>query len=142
MTITYTYQIALADYQALRHAVGWPKIEEKMAEIGLKNSQYIIFAIYNGKTIGMARVIGDGGYYMTVVDVIVLPEYQGKGIGKTMMQKVMEYSQSCVSGKQIANVALFSAKGREPFYEQHGFVARPDENFGAGMMMYVRGVIE
>ena len=139
MTITYTNQISLVDYQALRQAVGWPKIEEKMAEIGLQNSQYIISAIHDGKTIGMARVVGDGGYYMTVVDVIVLPEYQGKGIGKTMMQKVIEYAQSCVSGEQIANVALFSAKGREPFYEQRGFVARPDDNFGAGMMMYVRG---
>jgi len=139
MTITYTNQITLIDYQALRHAVGWPKIEEKITEVGLQNSQYIISAVHDDKTIGMARVIGDGGYYMTVVDVIVLPEYQGKGIGKAMMQKVMEYAKSCVSGEQVANISLFCAKGREAFYEQFGFWARPNDTFGPGMMMNVKG---
>jgi hypothetical protein len=34
-----------------------------------------------------------------------------------------------------AYVALFSAKGLEPFYARYGFIARPIDKFGAGMFL-------
>jgi ribosomal protein S18 acetylase RimI-like enzyme len=39
----------------------------------------------------MARIIGDEGLYYYIQDVIVVPECQGRGIGKKLMARVMEY---------------------------------------------------
>jgi ribosomal protein S18 acetylase RimI-like enzyme len=62
------------------------------AERGLPDSIYSVL-VKDGKTpIGMGRVIGDSGCHCQVVDICVLPEYQGRGIGKMIMEKIMELS--------------------------------------------------
>jgi len=72
------------------------------------------------------------------VDVLVLPEYQRKGIGKTMMSKIMEYVRSKLSEGYFIQVDLMVAKGKEKFYEKFGFVKRPDDNFGCGMTQRIK----
>ncbi|WP_394325988.1 GNAT family N-acetyltransferase, partial [Methanosarcina horonobensis] len=41
--------------------------------------------------IDFGRVIGDRGIYLYIQDIIVLPEFQGHGIGKHIMCAVMNY---------------------------------------------------
>jgi hypothetical protein len=36
---------------------------------------------------------------------------------------------------------LMCAKGREQFYEKHGFIARPTSALGPGMIQYLNGVV-
>jgi predicted N-acetyltransferase YhbS len=87
----------------------------------------------------MARVIGDGGLVYYIQDVIVLPEYQGQGLGAKMMDKVMAYIRGQV--KHSAIIGLMSAKGKEPFYERYGFIPRPNENLGSGMTLLWEGLV-
>ena len=35
-------------------------------------------------------------------------------------------------------LCLMCAKGREVFYEKHGFTARPTRQLGPGMIQYIR----
>ena len=137
MDIKYKNQISVADFNYLRKTVGWHEIEENQALTGIQNSAFIISAVHDNKTVGLTRVVGDGGYVMIIVDVIVLPEYQGKGIGKTMMQKAIEYIKNSLQEGQFVFVNLMSAKGRESFYSQFGFEMRPNEKFGAGMTQWI-----
>ena len=51
-----------------------------------KNSIIIKKATFKDKTIGMARAIEDGIYYL-IVDVLVDPEYQKNGIGKNLLKR-------------------------------------------------------
>lgn len=87
-------------------------------------------AIDGDKTIGMARVISDGGYVVYIADVIVLPEYQGKGVGQLIMEDVMKYIYEVISDGAPVMVNLMSAFSRESFYEQFGFVKRPTKEVG------------
>lgn len=137
MNIKYIDKISVADYNYLRKVSGWNEIEEKQALTGIQNSAFLISAVHNDKTVGMARVISDGGYVVIIVDVIVLPEYQGKGIGKTMMEKIMEYINNSLHENQCVMVNLMAAKGRESFYSQFGFDTRPNEKLGAGMSQWI-----
>ena len=100
---------------------------------GLENSAFIVSAKAGMTTVGMARVVSDGGYVFFIVDVLVLPEYQRKGIGETMMKKVMEYIQSNLREGYCIQIDLLAANGKEKFYEKFGFISRPDDNFGCGM---------
>lgn len=70
--------------------------------------------------------------YYYIQDVIVLPEYQKKGIGMLLMDAVMaEINRQIPAGGYIA---LFSARGLEPFYARYGFVERSHDMLGPGMV--------
>jgi len=74
----------IEEYQSLREIVGWGNTDAKATEIGLGNSLFSVCVIYKNEIIGCGRVVGDGGIYFYIQDIIVLPEFQRKGIGKRM----------------------------------------------------------
>ena len=135
--VNYVNQISVEDYNYLRRSVGWPELEKKQALTGINNSAFLVSAIVNDQIVGVSRVVSDGGYIAIIVDVIVLPEYQGNGIGKRMMQMVMEFITSNLEEGQFVFVNLMAAKDRETFYSQYGFEVRPNERVGAGMTQYI-----
>ena len=79
----------------------------------------------------MARVIGDGGLVYYIQDVILLPEHQRQGIGTRLMDAVIAYLNHHISPNSV--VGLMVAKGKEPFYEKHGCITRPNDRLGCGM---------
>jgi len=125
------------EYNHLRKTVGWEVCGRAVIEKSLPNSLYCVCASSGNEAVGMARVIGDGGLVYYIQDVIVLPEYQGQGIGAKMMDKIMSYIRSQV--KHGAIIGLMSAKGKEPFYERYGFISRPSERLGSGMTIFWTG---
>ncbi|MCL1976686.1 MAG: GNAT family N-acetyltransferase [Candidatus Bathyarchaeota archaeon] len=135
--IEFTDRISISDYIELRKAVDFKALSPRQAETALKNYAFLIIAKRNEKTIGMTRLIFDGAYIAVLVDVIVLPEYQGHGICKTMIEKALAHLKTnMVDGEQVL-VILMSAKGKEGFYEKNGFIKRPDETYGAGMSQWL-----
>jgi len=137
MEVTYVNSITAGDFNKLRASVGWPEITAEKAKTGIDNSAFIVAAECEGKTVGLARVVSDGGYVALIADVIVLPEYQGKGIGKTMMNMVMQYIYNSIGSGERVLVSLMAAKGKESFYKKFGFIERPNENYGAGMTLWI-----
>lgn len=135
--ITYGDQISVEDYNALRASVGWNMIKPERAARGLANSRRIV-AYEDGKVIGLARIISDGGYVTVIYDVIVHPEYQKQGIGTRLMQKVMDSVIEELEEGENQMISLFAAKGKEPFYLKFGFEERPNEKMGAGMVHWVK----
>lgn len=138
MNITYVNTVSADDCNKLRDSAGWPQMHRDQIETGLKNSAFIVAAKDGENTVGMARLVSDGGYVVFIVDVLVLPEYQRKGIGKTMMEKIMEYIRGKLKDGYCIQVDLMAAKGKEGFYEKFGFIKRPDDNFGCGMTQRIK----
>ena len=139
MDIIFGNKISVEDFNFLRKSVGWGELELKIATKSIENALFIVTAIFENKIIGLTRVSGDGGYTVFITDVIVLPDYQNKGIGKQLMNKAMNYiKESFLEKGQGISVNLMSAKGRESFYEKFGFNVRPNENRGAGMDQWIQ----
>lgn len=78
--------------------------------------------IYDGeKIIAMARMIGDCGLCYYIKDVVVRPEYQGRGIGRMLMEALLRFiRENGVSGTDVA-VELCAMPEKMPFYEKFGF---------------------
>ena len=130
-------EIKLDEYLEIRQAVNWKKLTEKQAAKALENSLFTVGAYDNGKLIGMGRIVGDGAVICYVQDLIVLPEYQNRGIGSLILNKLTGFvTELGESGTEIM-FCLMCAKGREHFYEKHGFIARPTESLGPGMIQYM-----
>jgi len=129
-------QISVEDYMNLREIVGWGNPENIEAiERGLKNTLYSICIEVEEQIIGYGRVVGDGGFTFYIQDIIVLPSYQRLGLGNKIMAELMEYITSTYPPG--SSVGLMSAKGKEDFYKKFGFVERPNEGYGAGMIQYL-----
>lgn len=137
MNIVYKNQISVEDYNLLREAVEWGKICTEQAKRGLESSSYIISCYDNNNIVGSARIIWDGGYIAFLADVMVLPEYQKRGIGRYMVEQSIDYLKKQIKEEWRIMLVLVAAKGKEEFYEKFGFLQRPNENKGAGMDMWL-----
>lgn len=79
-----------------------------------KNSHTVVFVFDEDKLIGFGRAISDGEYQAAIYDVAVMPNYQGKGIGKTIVRAIVGNIPNC-------NCILYASPGKEAFYEKEGF---------------------
>lgn len=130
-------EIKLQEYLEIRHAVKWKILSEAQASKALENSLYTVGAYDNDRLVGMGRIVGDGAVICYVQDLIVLPEYQNKGVGSLILNKLTEYVKDIGENGTEMMFCLMCAKGREHFYEKHGFIARPTDSLGPGMIQYL-----
>lgn len=123
-------------YNEFRDMVGWGALLPEQVEAVLSNS--ICFSLEcEGETIAITRVLWDGGYTAYIADVIVHEKHRGHGFGKKMVQHALEEIKSRMKSGWKIKVILLAAKGRENFYEQFGFVKRPNEREGCGMNLVI-----
>ncbi len=86
----------------------------------------VCFGLYDGdKQIGYTRAITDTVRFANVLDVFVLEEYRGRGLGSFMMECVMEYLKPF----GLRKITL-ATRDAQDFYRQFGFTetARPANN--------------
>ncbi|MCR4690569.1 MAG: GNAT family N-acetyltransferase [Lachnospiraceae bacterium] len=132
--IRYEKDITPEEYLELRRQVGWMEFPLEEAKNCIENA-YMITCVRNeeGRCIGVVRLLWDGGYVAFLSDVIVDPAYQRQGIGRTLVEAVMNRIKEDSKPGYKVKLNLNSAKGKEPFYEKLGFKIRPNEEAGAGM---------
>ena len=134
--IAFDNKITYDEYAGLRKLVGWSPVSERQFEIGMPRSLFLTVLRDDGRCIGLARALGDGGYYILLSDVIVHPDYQKQGWGRKMLEQFMKYVDSINEENEKTMLILTAAKGKEGFYEKFGFVKRPDEKLGCGMSQW------
>ncbi|CAN4081475.1 unnamed protein product [Withania somnifera] len=129
------------DLQALCDKVGWPRRPLSKLATALKNS-YIVATLHsrkfssgeegNGvkKLIGMARATSDHAFNATIWDVLVDPSYQGQGLGKVLIEKLIR----TLLQRDIGNISLFADSKVVEFYRNLGF--EPDPEGIKGMFWY------
>lgn len=127
----------LEEYFEMRRAVNFMPLSERIASNALNNAFHITTVRDNGRAIGMIRVLSDGSYANFITDVMVIPEYQHRGIGKEMMKRTVEYMRGTLQPGETIVLYLMSAIGKEEFYKQFGFRTRPNEVWGAGMSQWI-----
>lgn len=118
-------------YTTLRSLVAWENYEANFVKRGLEQSYYSLVAFEEETPVAMARLVGDG-IYLVISDVVVIPEYQKKGIGSELIRRLTEYVAGQVPPGGRTSLQLLAAVGKEPFYEKMGFRKLPHENCGAG----------
>ena len=76
-------------------------------------SKTLNITAYDGQQLaGCLRILTDGCYFGTVTELLVLPEYQRRGIGSGLLQLAKENTPTML---------YFGAQpGLEPFYEKNG----------------------
>lgn len=128
----------LETYLSLRASVGWKLLKDSQAKKALENSLLTLTAYIDDKPVGMGRIVGDGAVICYVQDLVVKPEYQKYGVGSVIMERLIEFVTDIKEKDTEIMMCLMCAKGREHFYEKFGFIGRPTEDLGRGMIQYIR----
>ena len=114
-------QLKADDFLRLKVATGFRDRPFEQVEKALKNNLFDVTAVYNGEVIGMGRLVGDGVMYWYLQEIIVLPQFQGKGIGTEIVNRLLEYIEENTTPGTFASVGLTAAAGKDTFYERFGF---------------------
>jgi len=116
--ITFSDDLAGVDWdelEALYRAA--PLCNKKAAELKLVfgNSMFKVFARHGGRLAGVGRVLADGLDCAYLCDIAVLPQYQGTGLGKAIVERLVRLSAN------HKKIILYAVPGKEGFYERFGF---------------------
>ena len=114
------------EYYYLLNILGWKVPSERLLKISLKNGINVKYVL-DGKTIGMARYVSDGGYAGLIMDVIVHPDYQGKGYGTQLITYLINYLKSTIQNDEELMIQLLAAPGKQNFYSKFGFKVKKEE---------------
>ncbi|XP_015897769.3 histone acetyltransferase TAP1 isoform X2 [Ziziphus jujuba] len=129
------------DLQSLCDKVGWPRRPLTKLAAALQNS-YMVATLHSvrkapglegneqKKLIGMARATSDHAFNATIWDVLVDPSYQGQGLGKALVEKLIR----ALLQRDIGNITLFADSQVIEFYRNLGF--EPDPEGIKGMFWY------
>ena len=115
----------VSEYKHLRSLVGWWETDQDATHVALQNSIFSVVVTHDNLVIGIARIIGDGGLYFYIQDLIVHPDFQSQKIGRALMKELMAFIKE--NAKPGAFIGLMAAKGLEKYYSQFGFETR-DQN--------------
>jgi ribosomal protein S18 acetylase RimI-like enzyme len=104
-----------------RSAGWWRDGKDDPAEIPgiIRGSLVFIVAVNrkSGKAVGMGRAISDGISDAYIQDMVVLPEYRGRGIGRAILRKILAACRE----HGISWIALIAEGGTGDFYRDLGF---------------------
>ncbi len=110
---------SVEDYMHLRAAGGLSAFSREAAGAGLEGTRFAILIMKGDAVVGMGRLIGDGGCFFQIVDIVVEPEHQGHGLGKALMAALMEHVTTALPSS--AYVSLIADVPANRLYEQFGF---------------------
>lgn len=119
MNIEFNNNIKTVDWlrvSELFSIVGWGSREPKDLKEAFEKSNFTYFAYENETLIGFGRTVDDGKYYALIVDLVIHPDFQGKGIGSTILLHLKNALEN------YAFTTLTSAVGKEGFYEKQGWM--------------------
>lgn len=115
---SWVYDQASIDWQELSRLYRIAPLGKKAAEdlnIVFSNSKFKCFVYENQKLIGVGRALADGLDCSYICDVAIHPEYQGMGLGRKIINQLVELS---FGHKKII---LYANPGKEGFYKKLGF---------------------
>jgi len=107
--------------------IDWQKVSTLFKDINWKTrlpeeisgafrlSSITLFVYDKEEIIGFGRAISDGRYYAILADIVVDPNYQGKGIGRRLVNEL----NAELTGYHF--VTLSAAPGADKFYQQLGW---------------------
>ena len=120
-------------YQHLRIATGLSPKSTAAAAAGLAGTWFAVVAYRDDQPVGMGRVIGDGGTAFQIVDLCVLPEHQGRGLGKRIMTALMEHLRQ--RAPRTAYISLIADGDARHLYARYGFAETAPASVGMALRL-------
>ncbi|PSB22077.1 N-acetyltransferase [Phormidesmis priestleyi ULC007] len=116
----------LYELEELCDAVGWSRRPLRKVKKAIQHS-FLVVTMWEQRgaqrrLIGFSRATSDHAFNATIWDVVIHPDFQGKGMGKALMK----YMIKKLRGEDISNITLFADPQVVNFYRNLGFMSDPE----------------
>ncbi|MGM0845204.1 MAG: GNAT family N-acetyltransferase [Bacillota bacterium] len=108
-------EIKPSDAAGLYKDAGWWEERNKHDIERMLRGQLSVGAWKGERLIGFARAVSDGVFRAYLEDVVIHSEWQGSGIGKKLVSRLLDDLQ------HIDTISLFCEEKFIPFYEKSDF---------------------
>ena len=129
-------KITVNEFLDIIESVGFKTYSKEQVEKALGNTMYMVKAIVDDKVVGIGRVVGDFSIVCCLSDICVRPEYQGRGIGLKIVNKLKQMIEDGVKVGEKMQIELTPTAGNEEFYKKAGFKYKPDVI--TGMYLWIK----
>ena len=116
MKYEFTPHVSPKEVSELRNSVGWNGMEQCYKN-SLKKSYFYICCFDNNKLIGFLDVVSNGVTDAYIQDVIVNPDFHGKGLC-TNLRKL---ANDKMVEDNIYMISVLFQESLSPFYKKFGF---------------------
>jgi GNAT superfamily N-acetyltransferase len=123
-----------ATYLRLRERAGLGPKRQDQAEAAVRGDWAAVHVVHQEDgTVGMGRVIGDGGWYFHIVDMAVLPEHRRRGLGDAILTALLDRIREAAPPGAWVNL-LADPPGRR-LYARHGFIETAPHSLGMALTL-------
>ncbi|MGN1299213.1 MAG: GNAT family N-acetyltransferase [Candidatus Scatovivens sp.] len=129
-------KISVEEFLEIIESVGFKTYSKEQVEKALQNTMYMVKAIVGDKVVGIGRVVGDFSIVCCLSDICVRPEYQGRGIGLKIVNKLKNMIEEGVKEGEKMQIELTPTAGNEGFYQKAGFKYKPEVI--TGMYLWIK----
>jgi aralkylamine N-acetyltransferase len=134
--LTTSKEINLYDLETLCDAVGWVRRPFRKVQVAIEHS-FLTISLFHRQNndqvlVGFSRATSDHAFNATIWDVVIHPDFQGRGLGKILMDQTVRELRS----SDITTITLFADPQVISFYQNLGFIIDPDGV--KGMFWYPR----
>ncbi|RJF54534.1 N-acetyltransferase [Serratia inhibens] len=110
-----------------RYRIDWPQLAALLAAAGLgqrdphqlqrvyQHSQFCYWGYLDGELVATAHAISDMTSVAYLADVAIHPHYQGRGLGRLLMDRVMQ------DLAPLGKVFIYSVPDKLEFYKKYHF---------------------
>ena len=116
MIYKYNDTVSAKALSDLRESVGWNRMEDEYNN-PLMTSYYHIAVYEDGKLVGYIDSVSNGVTDAYIQDLMVHPDYQGKGLGTELMNQMITYLKE----NHIYIISVVFEESLKPFYDRFGF---------------------
>lgn len=116
MTYIFNKPVSVKALADLRESVGWNRMESEYKN-PLLTSYYHIAVYEKEALIGYIDCVSNGVTDAYIQDLMVRPDYQGRGIGTDLMKKMIDY----LKNKHIYMISVVFDESLKAFYKKFGF---------------------
>ncbi|MCK5364813.1 MAG: GNAT family N-acetyltransferase [Gammaproteobacteria bacterium] len=114
---THRQPLGIDDYLNIRRRTGLSPKSREAAAKGLPNSVFSVYITCGQEVVGMGRIVGDAGCWLQIVDIAVLPEHQGRGLGRRIMTELVEF----ITANALPGLYVSLLTDTPGFFEPFGF---------------------
>ncbi|WP_217915610.1 GNAT family N-acetyltransferase [Miltoncostaea marina] len=103
----------------LYRAHGWTHAgDPARLRTAIEHSSFAVVATEDERVVGFARAMSDEAFAVYIADILVAPDHQRQGIGRTLVRAILDHYPMDRFHHQV----LVAERGAEGFYRRLGMV--------------------
>lgn len=118
------------DFINIRSSLNWNHIPYNLVMKAIKGSMVNISVFDNNKCIGVGRIVGDHALKGMLTDIMVIKEYQNKGVGKMIVTSLISELDKLIKEGESFQLEASPTANNRAFYIKCGMKYKPENQDG------------